>query len=68
MSKLLAFASFVATATLLISTMTPTSGIDAEFTEFKVAHGKTYANVAEETYRKSVFVMNLAKIRMHNAD
>lgn len=42
--------------------------MDSQFEEFKLTHKKTYSNVGEESYRKSVFLMNLAKIAAHNAD
>ena len=39
-----------------------------EFEQFKVKYGKSYANVAVEDYRRSIFLMNLAKINLHNSD
>jgi C1A family cysteine protease len=67
-TKILAFAALVAVASLLIANMQPSNSVDAQFEQFKVTHKKNYENVAEETYRKSVFLMNLAKIAAHNAD
>jgi len=67
-TKILAFAALVAVASLLIANMQPSNSVDAQFEQFKVTHKKNYENVAEETYRKLVFLMNLAKIAAHNAD
>ena len=67
-SKFLAFTALITVATLLVSNMSPATGVDVQFEEFKTTHGKTYSNAAEESYRKSVFLMNLAKISVHNAD
>ena len=67
-AKILIFAALVAVATVLIFSAQPTNPSISEFENFKLAHGKVYSNVAEEDYRKSVFMMNLAKIAAHNAD
>ena len=67
-TKILAFATLVTVATLLFANMQGDNGVDTEFNEFKLTHGKTYSSVGEESYRKSVFLMNLAKIKVHNAD
>jgi C1A family cysteine protease len=67
-TKILAFAALVAVASLLIANMQPSNSVDTQFEEFKATHKKTYSNEAEEAYRKSVFLMNLAKIAAHNAD
>ena len=45
--KILAFAAIVAALSLLISNITPSSGIDAQFDEFKMTHKKSYQNAAE---------------------
>lgn len=69
MSKqILAFAALVAVASFLIFNMEAGNSINSEFEAFKKAHGKFYMTSEVESYRKAVFLMNLAKIQAHNAN
>lgn len=69
MSKqILAFAAVVAAAFFIISNIQTPHSFDSDFESFKITHSKSYANEAEEAYRKSIFLMNLAQIKAHNAD
>jgi len=69
MSKnILLFAAVAVAVGLLISSMEPKNKVVTEFENFKTQHGKFYMTPTEESYRKSIFLMNLAKIEAHNAD
>lgn len=41
---------------------------EVSFESWKVEHGKTYSSKFEETYRKTVFLKNVADVEAHNAD
>ena len=66
--KILAFAALIAVASVLIFSVQPENSKFTEFEKFKLDHGKVYASIEEEEYRKAVFMTNLAKITAHNAD
>lgn len=66
--KILLFAALVAVASVLIFSAEPQNTVESDFDKFKAEHGKFYFTIEEEEYRKSVFIMNLAKIAAHNAD
>lgn len=69
MSKnILIFAAVAVAVGLLISSFEPKNNVSEEFEAFKTEHAKFYMTPAEEAYRKSIFLMNLAKIKAHNAD
>ena len=57
--ELLTLIVVVALAILGIVNIQPQPGW-TEFEQFKWEHGKSYADAAEEEYRRSIFHMNLA--------
>ena len=58
--------AFISAAALLLNTQT--SSKVSEFDAWKARHGIVYTSTFENTYRERVFLENLAKIEVHNAD
>lgn len=67
-NKILAFAAIATLAAVLIFSVQPSNPAMTEFEQFKATHQRNYKSLSEEEYRKSIFLVNLAKIAAHNAD
>ena len=66
--EIIALILAILVSSLTIFNLSPSDNSLASFTKFKDQYGKKYLNEAEESYRKSIFLMNLAIIETHNAD